>query len=126
VGQDCTTKPYYVTLHTVRMHTCKKIWIGPTVEGIRTPDTLQVDVAEPTEEPVEDSDFDENKDIMDLEMRNFNDEDGIEEDVYGEIQRRIIFSTSYVDLMLYLNLLDRAGIRQVRSGRELQFKTTWF
>jgi hypothetical protein len=43
--------------------------------------TTQVGVAAPMEEPVEDSKIDENSDIMDLERRDFEDDQGIKEEL---------------------------------------------
>jgi hypothetical protein len=57
--------------------------VGSTGEGIRTVATAEQDDIEPTVERAEDSEIDENRDIMDLEMRDFNDENGIEEDDQG-------------------------------------------
>jgi hypothetical protein len=56
------------------------VLVDSTDEGITTERLLEERVAPPTEEEVEDSEIDENIDIMDLEKRDFNDEDGIEED----------------------------------------------
>jgi hypothetical protein len=50
-------------------------------EGIGTQTTTQVGIAAPMEEPVEDSKIDENSDIMDLERRDFEDNQGIEEEL---------------------------------------------
>jgi hypothetical protein len=45
-----------------------------------TEGTLEYTVAEPTDDNVEDSKMDENLDIMEFEKRDFDDENGIEED----------------------------------------------
>jgi hypothetical protein len=55
--------------------------LGSTGEGIRTLATTEQDDTEPTVEPADDSEIDENREIMDLEMPDFNDEKGIEEDI---------------------------------------------
>jgi hypothetical protein len=55
--------------------------VGSTGEGIRTVATAEHDDTEPTVEPAGDSEIDENRDIMVLEMRDFNDDKGIEEDI---------------------------------------------
>jgi hypothetical protein len=57
------------------------VCVDSTEEGIGTQTTTQVGVAAPTEEPVEDSKIDENSDIMDLERRDFEDDQGIEEEL---------------------------------------------
>jgi hypothetical protein len=59
------------------------VGVGSTGERIRTVATAEQDDIEPTVERAEDSEIDENRDIMDLEMRDFNDENGIEEDDQG-------------------------------------------
>jgi hypothetical protein len=59
------------------------VYVGSTGEGIRAVATAEQDDIEPTVEPVEDSEIDENRDNMDLEMRDFNDKNGIEEDIQG-------------------------------------------
>jgi hypothetical protein len=41
---------------------------------------VEATVAEPTEDTVEDSKMDENLDIMEFEKRDFDDENGIQED----------------------------------------------
>jgi hypothetical protein len=45
------------------MHSRTEMCVEPTNEGIGTRAILEVDVGEPTEEAVEDSEFDENRDI---------------------------------------------------------------
>jgi hypothetical protein len=59
------------------------VGVGSTGEGIRTVATTEQDDIEPTVVPAEDSEIDENRDI-DLEMRDFNDENGPEEDTQGD------------------------------------------
>jgi hypothetical protein len=55
--------------------------IDPTEKGIQTQGTLDDDDAERTEVVEEDSEMEENLDIMEFEKRSFfDDEDGIEED----------------------------------------------
>lgn len=68
----------------MRIHSGTEMCVEPTKEGIGTRAIHELHVGEPTEEAVEDSEFDENRDITVLEMRDFNDEDGIEEDVGDE------------------------------------------
>jgi hypothetical protein len=56
--------------------------VGSTREGIGTLAMAEHDGAEPTVEPADDSEIDENCNIlMDLEMRDFNDDRGVEEDI---------------------------------------------
>jgi hypothetical protein len=55
--------------------------VDSTEEGIGTETTTELGVAGRTEEPVEDSKIDENSDIMDLERRDFDDDQGIEEEL---------------------------------------------
>jgi hypothetical protein len=62
------------------MHSGIKIYVASTEEGMGTERTLEDTVAEPTEDDVEDSKMDENLDIMEFEKRDFDDENGIEED----------------------------------------------
>lgn len=57
--------------------------VDSTQEGIGTLAPTDTDVVEPTAEDAEDSEIDENHDIMDLEKRDFNDGNGIEEDMDG-------------------------------------------
>jgi hypothetical protein len=57
------------------------VCVDSTEEGIGTQTTTKVGVAAPTEEPVEDSKIDENSDIMDLERRDFEDDQGIKEEL---------------------------------------------
>jgi hypothetical protein len=45
-----------------------------------TEGTLEDTVADPTDDNIEDSKMDENLDIMEFEKRDFDDENGIEED----------------------------------------------
>ena len=52
-----------------------------TEEGILAGDTLDGVGSDPTEELDEDSIFDENEEILVLERREFDDEDGIEDDL---------------------------------------------
>jgi hypothetical protein len=54
--------------------------VDPTEEGIGTGNTLDDIGCEPHGEEEEDSVFDENLEIMDLEMRDFDDVDGIDSD----------------------------------------------
>ena len=54
--------------------------VDPTEKGISASETLDVAVSEPLEELAEDSDFDENVEIFNLERRNFEDVDGIDSD----------------------------------------------
>ena len=51
------------------------------MEGILAGDTLDGVGPDPTEELDEDSIFDENEEILVLERREFDDEDGIEDDL---------------------------------------------
>jgi hypothetical protein len=60
------------------------VCVGSTGEGIRTVATAEQDDIEPTVERAEDSEIDENRDILDLEMRDFNDKNGIEKDTQGD------------------------------------------
>jgi hypothetical protein len=62
------------------MHSGTAICVASTEEGIRTEGIVEASVAEPTEEDVEDSKMDENLDIMEFEKRDFDDENGIEEE----------------------------------------------
>ena len=55
--------------------------VDPTDEGILAGDTLDGVGSDPTEELDEDSIFDENEEILVLERRDFEDEDGIEDDL---------------------------------------------
>jgi hypothetical protein len=57
------------------------VCVDSTEEGIGTQTTTQVGIAAPTEEPVENSKIDESSDIMDLERRDFEDHQGIEEEL---------------------------------------------
>jgi hypothetical protein len=57
------------------------VCVDSTEEGIGTETTTELGAAGPTEEPVEDSKIDENSDIMDLERRDFDDDQGIEEEL---------------------------------------------
>jgi hypothetical protein len=54
--------------------------VASTEDGMGTEGIVEATVAEPTEDDVEDSKMDENLDIMEFEKRDFNDENGIEED----------------------------------------------
>jgi hypothetical protein len=56
------------------------LYVGPTVEGIG-PGNRRDDTGSENQPYLdEDSDFDENQDICMLETRDFDDEEGIEED----------------------------------------------
>jgi hypothetical protein len=66
--------------NVAHMHTATEIYVASTEEGMGTQGILEDTVAEPTEDNVEDSKIDENLDIMEFEKRDFDDEDGIEED----------------------------------------------
>jgi hypothetical protein len=57
-----------------------EIYVASTEKGMGTQGILEDTVDEPTEDDVEDSKIDENLDIMKFEKRDFDDEDGIEED----------------------------------------------
>jgi hypothetical protein len=57
-----------------------EIYVASTEEGMETEGTLEDTVADPTDDNVEDSKMDENLDIMEFEKRDFDDENGIEED----------------------------------------------
>jgi hypothetical protein len=59
--------------------------VASTAEGIAEVATLEEDEDDPTEPIEEDSEMDENRDILVLEMRDFNDEEGIEEENDGYI-----------------------------------------
>jgi hypothetical protein len=54
--------------------------VDSTAEGIAVGATLEEDDDDPPELIEQDSEMDENRDILDLERRDFNDEEGIEED----------------------------------------------
>jgi hypothetical protein len=62
------------------MHSGIEMYVASTDEGMGTEGTLEDTVDEATEEDVEDSKMDENLDIMEFEKRDFDDENGIEED----------------------------------------------
>jgi hypothetical protein len=62
------------------MHSGIEIYVASTEEGMGTEGTLEDTVADPTDDNVEDSKMDENLDIMEFEKRDFDDENGIEED----------------------------------------------
>jgi hypothetical protein len=62
------------------MHSGIENYVAYTEEGMGTEGTLEDAVAEPTDDDVEDSKMDENLDIMEFEKRDFDDENGIEED----------------------------------------------
>jgi hypothetical protein len=55
------------------------IWVEPMEKGIRSQETLDGNAGR-TEGVEEDSEMDENLDIVEFEKRAFDDEDGIEED----------------------------------------------
>jgi hypothetical protein len=52
--------------------------VDHTEGGIRVGNTLDYTGLGPTESVDEDSNFDENQEIIDLEMRDFDNEDGIQ------------------------------------------------
>jgi predicted nucleic acid-binding protein len=62
------------------MHSSIEICVASTEEGMGAEGTLEDTVAEPTVNNVEDSKMDENLDNMEFEKRDFDDENGIEED----------------------------------------------
>jgi hypothetical protein len=62
------------------MHSGIELYAASTEEGMGTEGTLEDTVAEHTDDNVEDSEMDENLDIMESEKRDFNGENGIEED----------------------------------------------
>jgi hypothetical protein len=62
------------------MHSGIEMYVASTEEGMGSEGTLEDTVAEPTVGNVEDSKMDENLDIMKFEKRDFDDENGIEED----------------------------------------------
>jgi hypothetical protein len=72
------------------MHSGIEIYVASTEEGMGTEGTLEDAVAEPTDENVEDSKMDENLDIMEFEKRDFDDENGIEEDELRGCFRKLI------------------------------------
>ena len=55
--------------------------VDPTDNGIRSSNTLDDGGASPTDELDESSFFDENLEILGLEMQDFDDVDGIDSDV---------------------------------------------
>jgi hypothetical protein len=57
--------------------------VDSTDEGIAEGATLDEDDYDLLEPLEQDSEMDENQDILDLERRDFNDEEGIEEDEDG-------------------------------------------
>jgi hypothetical protein len=57
--------------------------VASTAEGIAEGATLEEDEDDPNEQLDKDSEMDENRDILDLERRDFNDEEGIEEEEDG-------------------------------------------
>jgi hypothetical protein len=59
--------------------------VDSTADGILVGATLEEDEDEPNEQDAKDSEMDENRDILDLERRDFNDEEGIEEENDGYI-----------------------------------------
>jgi hypothetical protein len=60
-----------------------EILVDSTDEGIAEGATLDEDDSDLLEPLEQDSEMDENRDILDLERRDFNDEEGIEEDEDG-------------------------------------------
>jgi hypothetical protein len=62
-----------------------EIVVDSTADGNLVGATLEEDEDEPNEQDAKDSEMDENRDILDLERRDFNDEEGIEEDNDGYI-----------------------------------------
>jgi hypothetical protein len=57
-----------------------EMFVASTDEGMGTEGIVDDTLAEPTEDAVEDSKMDENLDIMEFEKRDFDDENGIEEE----------------------------------------------
>ena len=70
-----------VQSHSARFSCRTEICVDPTEEGILANDTMDDAGSRPTEEYEEDSDFDENEEILALERRDFDDDEGIEVDV---------------------------------------------
>jgi hypothetical protein len=66
--------------HTARCFSGTDNCVDPTENGIRAGTTLDGIGSEPTEDDGEDSDFDENREILALERRDFDDIEGIEFD----------------------------------------------
>jgi hypothetical protein len=62
-----------------------EIVVDSTDEGIAVGATLEEDDDDPQESIKKDSEMDENWDILDLERRDFNDEEGIEAEEDGYI-----------------------------------------
>ena len=67
--------------HSVRFSSRIESRVDPTEEGIHYVDCVDGIGSRPTEELDEDSDFDENEEILDLERRGFDDVEGIEFDL---------------------------------------------
>jgi hypothetical protein len=61
------------------MSSGNELCVDPTDEGIGTGQSLEYNEAEPTEDIDEHSKTDENLEILASERRDFDDEDGIEE-----------------------------------------------
>jgi hypothetical protein len=61
-----------------------EIVVDSTAEGIEVDATLEEDEDDPNEQDAKDSEMDEHRDILILERRDFNDEEGIEEDDYED------------------------------------------
>ena len=66
--------------HSVRFSSRIEIHVDPTGEGIHDGDCVDGIGSRPTEKLAEDSDFDENEEILALERRGFDEEEGIEFD----------------------------------------------
>jgi hypothetical protein len=69
----------------VRVPSRTEIVVDSIAEGIAVGATLKEDEDEPTEPIQQDSEMDENHYILDLERRDFNDVEGIEEEDNAEI-----------------------------------------
>jgi hypothetical protein len=69
-----------------------EVCADPTEEGIPACGTLDDVGSRPTEEFDEDSDFDENEEILTLERRDFDDDEGIDADLDKAYYHTISFS----------------------------------
>jgi hypothetical protein len=59
---------------------CTVVFVDPTEEGIRAANTLKATGSGPTRMLNKDSNFDKNQEIINLEMRDFDNVEGIKDE----------------------------------------------